>query len=290
MRPWPGTLTSKRRCAPSSGWRHRARRLGLPGISASGPEMTEGRSAELHDHLGHLAGHRLAGAQIEGDAVPTPRLDEEPHCRVGGRPGALGHVRLVQIAVVLGGDGIGDGLLRRPAADGLQHVNLAVAQGVGVGAAWRLHRDDCEDLEQVVLHHVPHDARRVVVAGPVAHGQLLGDGDLHVVDVVAVPEGLEEDVAEPEDQKVLHRLLAQVVVNAVDLLLAKEGVDGAVQRLGGGKVAAEGLLDDDAPPAVALVRHAAGAHVAKGDLVEGGRYRKVVEPVGDAIEPALELG
>ena len=58
----------------------------------------------------------------------------------------------------------------------------------------------------------------------------------------------------------------------------------------GGKVAAEGLLDDDAAPAVALVRHAAGAHVAKSDLVERGRYREVVEPVGDAIEPALELG
>ena len=59
--------------------------------------------------------------------------------------------------------------------------------------------------------------------------------------------------------------------------------------LRGGEVAAEGLFDDDAPPAVALVRHAAGAHVAKRDLVEGGGDREVVEPVGDAIKPALEL-
>ena len=48
---------------------------------------------------------------------------------------------------------------------------------------------------------------------------LFADGDLDVIDGLAVPEPLEDRVGEPEHQDVLHRLLAQVMVNAEDLLL-----------------------------------------------------------------------
>ena len=77
-----------------------------------------------------------------------------------------------------------------------------------------------------------------------------------------------------EDEEVLHSLLAEVVVDAVDLLLPKEGMDDVVEVSGGVKVVAKGLLDDDAAPAIALVGHAAGAHVAEGDPRRGlGRWR-----------------
>ena len=42
---------------------------------------------------------------------------------------------------------------------------------------------------------------------------------------------LEEAVGEAEDQDVLHRLLAQVVVDAVDLVLVKDAAQLLVQRL-----------------------------------------------------------
>ena len=45
----------------------------------------------------------------------------------------------------------------------------------------------------------------------------LGHGDLDVVHVAAIPERLEDAVAEPEDEQVADRLLAQVVIDAVDL-------------------------------------------------------------------------
>ena len=54
----------------------------------------------------------------------------------------------------------------------------------------------------------------------------LGDSDLHARDGVAVPDALEDGVAETEHQQVLHRLLAEVVVDAEDPLLGKHGVDG----------------------------------------------------------------
>ena len=57
----------------------------------------------------------------------------------------------------------------------------------------------------------------------------LGHRDLHVVDVAAVPERLEDPVAEAEDQQVPDGLLAQVVVDAVDLRLAEDLADLAVE-------------------------------------------------------------
>ena len=85
----------------------------------------------------------------------------------------------------------------------------------------RLHRRQREELEHVVLDHVAQRAGLLVVAAAPLDAERLGDGDLHVVDVAAVPERLEDAVGEAEDQDVLDRLLAEVVVDAVDLRLSR---------------------------------------------------------------------
>ena len=59
----------------------------------------------------------------------------------------------------------------------------------------------------------------LVEAALVPDADLLGHGDLDVVDVVLVPDRLEQVVGEPEGQHVLDRLLAEVVVDAVELAL-----------------------------------------------------------------------
>ena len=58
-------------------------------------------------------------------------------------------------------------------------------------------------------HHVAQRARLVVVAAAPLDADRLGDGDLHVVDVAAVPDRLEDAVAEAERQDVLDGLLAR---------------------------------------------------------------------------------
>ena len=65
------------------------------------------------------------------------------------------------------------------------------------------------------------DAGRVVITGAAADVDFLGHRDLHVVDVIAVPDRLEDRVGKPQHEQVLHRLLAQVVIDAIDLLLAE---------------------------------------------------------------------
>src|SRR5262249_23138043 len=62
----------------------------------------------------------------------------------------------------------------------------------------------------------------VVEAPAAAHGERLGHRDLHVVDVIAVPDWFEQPVCEPKHQDILHRLFPQVVVNAINLVFFQE--------------------------------------------------------------------
>ena len=82
----------------------------------------------------------------------------------------------------------------------------------------------------MVLDDVLRHARLLVELAATLDADLLGDGDLHVVDVLAVPERLEEAVGEAEDEEVLDRLLAEVVIDAEDLRLVEGLADGVVQR------------------------------------------------------------
>ena len=64
----------------------------------------------------------------------------------------------------------------------------------------------------------------LLVVGPaLLDAERLGGGDLHVVDEAAVPDRLEDGVGEAQHQEILHRLLGEVVIDAVHLPLA-EGV------------------------------------------------------------------
>ena len=107
-------------------------------------------------------------------------------------------------------------------ADRVQDLDLLVADLVGGEVDRRLHRDVAEQLEHVVLDEVAQRAGVVVVARARADPDVLGRGDLDVVDVVAVPHRLEQPVGEPERHHVLDGLLAQVVVDAEDLALLED--------------------------------------------------------------------
>lgn len=94
---------------------------------------------------------------------------------------------------------------------------LGVANVLCVQGSRCLHGDEGQDLEEMVLHNVTHDAKLVKVAATALGTNLFLESDLDVVDVGAVPAGAKDLVGESEDHDVLDHLLAQVVVNAVDL-------------------------------------------------------------------------
>ena len=109
----------------------------------------------------------------------------------------------------------------------------------------RLHRHERQHLEQVGDDHVAVRAGRLVEPDALLERQRLGHVDLHVVDVVAVPDRLEQAVGEAEGEDVLRRLLAEEVVDAEDLALVERLVQRGVQPPGAGQVGAERLLHDD---------------------------------------------
>jgi hypothetical protein len=129
---------------------------------------------------------------------------------------------------------------------GAQHLGLLVAQRLRARADRRLHREDREHLEQVVLHDVADRAEFLVEPSAALDAEALGHRDLHALDVGAVPDRLDDRVGEAEIEQVLHRLLAEEVVDAVDRTLVEHLLQRAVDGPRARQVATEGLLDDHA--------------------------------------------
>ena len=133
----------------------------------------------------------------------------------------------------------------------------------------RLHGHEAEDLEQVRDHHVAIRAGGFVERRAFAEAQRLGHVDLHVIDEVAVPDGLEQAIGEAKREDVLRRLLAEEMIDAEDLLLVEHFVQLGVELHGAREIRAEWLLHDDArvrdQPASPSVRTADSAALGGTD-------------------------
>ena len=107
-----------------------------------------------------------------------------------------------------------------------------------------------------------------------------------MVDVLARPERLEDAVREAERQHVLHGLLAEVVVDPEDLVLAEVAEELLVQPPRRGEVEPERLLDDHARPALGPAALADLPHERR-DRVR--RHGEVVEAVAIGAVLAVDL-
>ena len=230
--------------------------VGLPVPDRRGRKGLVGHRSELDHHFGNPGRQALSRCAVEGDILPAPVVDEKPD---GGKRldrGIAGHSRLCPVGrhvlaldpavAVLPADGALVDMIRVNGTDRVEDIGHLVADLVGVEGDRRLHGDQAEDLDEMILDHVPQGPGVVVVGPPVFDPDLLGHGDLHVVDVAPVPDRLEEGIGKAERQDVLHRLLAEVVVDPVDLGLVEEGGENLVQGPGGFQVPPEGLFHHDA--------------------------------------------
>ena len=87
-----------------------------------------------------------------------------------------------------------------------------------------------------------------VIAAAALDAEFLRHRDLHVIDITAVPDRLENAIGEAENQDVLNGFLAEIMIDAIDLRLVENRGDFPVQSFRGFEVAAKGLLDYDAAP------------------------------------------
>ena len=72
----------------------------------------------------------------------------------------------------------------------------------------------------------PEEAQKAAAA---FHTHRFGGGDFHVVNVVAVPDRLEQRVAKAENQNVLDSLFSKVMVDSVHIFFIECLVDHCIQ-------------------------------------------------------------
>src|ERR1700733_1557222 len=142
------------------------------------------------------------------------------------------------------------------------------AHCIGCEGDRRLHRHEAEEFHYVVLHDVAESARSLVERPATLDADALGCGDLDMIDIVAVPDVFEDAVGEAEDEDVLHRLLAEVVIDAEDLVFVEDLVDLVVESSGGFEVVAERLLDDDTDPVFAVATVAGPGHAVIAEVFD----------------------
>ncbi len=92
--------------------------------------------------------------------------------------------------------------------------------------------------------HVAVRPGGLIERGPTTHATGLDDVALHVIDEMAVPDGLEQAVGESQREDVLRGLLAEEVIDAEHLLPAEHLVHGVVETTRAGQAGPERLLDD----------------------------------------------
>jgi hypothetical protein len=141
------------------------------------------------------------------------------------------------------------------------------------------------------VDHVSDRAGLLVERAAAADADVLRDGDLHVVDVRAVPDRLEQPVREPEREDVLHGLLAHVVVDPEDLLLVEHPWMIALQLPRGLEVAPERLLEHDLGPAASPVLAEAVDDVrihARG-VASRRTGRRLPDPLVERVEVLDEM-
>src|SRR5215470_8701643 len=97
--------------------------------------------------------------------------------------------------------------------------------------------------------HVAQRAGLFVITHAATDALRFRRSDLDVVHIIAVPDRLEHRVAEAEENDVLHSLLAEIMIYAIDLILAEDVREQVVQLARGFQVASERFFDHDARPA-----------------------------------------
>ena len=98
----------------------------------------------------------------------------------------------------------------------------------------------------MILYYVAYRAGCIVKFAAFFDPKLFRHRDLYALDIVPIPDWLEKAVGKPEEQKVEHRFLAQVVINSKDATLRQDFVQRGIQFLCGLEITAERLFDNDA--------------------------------------------
>ena len=106
-------------------------------------------------------------------------------------------------------------------AQRLKNFKYLVTNRIGFDYYRRFHGYQSNYLHQVVLHHVAHGARVIVITATILHAKAFSRSDFNVVNEIMVPYGFENTVRKAGYRHVLHGFFAQIMVDAVYLFFSK---------------------------------------------------------------------
>ena len=143
----------------------------------------------------------------------------------------------------------------------------------------------------MVLDDVTRRADTVVIAGTTRHADILGMRDLHMVDVIIVPDRLIHRVRETKCQYVLHGLLTEIMVDTEHTRWIEHLGDHTIQLLGACQIMPERFLDDHTTPSTFRRFRQTAIGQLSGNLRERARrHRHVERMVASRATIAVKLG
>ncbi len=108
--------------------------------------------------------------------------------------------------------------------------------------------------------------------------------------MVAVPDRLEHAVGKAQHQDVLHRFLAEIVIDPVDLVLVHQLQEFGIEVLGRFEVGAEWFFHHQPSPRRPVFLQHAGAAELLRDRQEGARRgRQIEQPVAAGLALGFDL-
>src|SRR5215471_2049044 len=196
------------------------------------------RPAQTDHNLRGGHGQRLAGSNVKRHTLPAPGIDVQLQSGEGFDLRIRRHAFLLQVTPKLATDKI----LRFQRWNSFEDFNLFVPKGFTIGSNRRLHRQVNQDLEQMVLNHVADGAGLIIERSPALNPEILRHGDLYALDLIAVPERLEERILEAEEHHIMNGAFSQIMIDAEDVLFVESAEQNLVKRLRRGKVVTEGFF------------------------------------------------
>ena len=98
----------------------------------------------------------------------------------------------------------------------------------------------------MVLYHIAHCARLVIIPPAPANTNCFSNGDLNVINELRIPKRFKQHIAKSHSHQVLNRFFTQVVVDAIHLIFAEVFGQGRIQGTRGLQILAKGFFNNDA--------------------------------------------
>src|SRR5215831_8596974 len=185
------------------------------------------RPAQTDHNLRGGHGQRLAGPNVKRHTLPAPGVDVQLQRGEGFDFRIRRHALLLQVATKLAADKV----LCLQRWNSFEDFNLFVPQRFTIGSNRRLHRQVHQDLKQVILNNIADCASLIVECSSALNSEVFRHGDLYALDLIAVPERLEERILEAEEDHVMHWSFSQIMIDAEDVFLIESAEEDAVEFL-----------------------------------------------------------